>query len=98
MTDENSEPRRRERERAGAAPSVRTEHSRDAAPARDASSIPQPADVPGKLSMELVPNPNNDSSPTFDWRAVDIDSNRSFSCTIASRLGHRLTVEILHGL
>ena len=62
------------------------------------SSVLPPAIVPGKVAIELVPSPNNDSSLTFDWRAVDVDSNRSFGCTIASDVGRGLTVEIEQGL
>jgi hypothetical protein len=100
MTDENSQQRRREQERSGAAPSVRAELPRDAAPAPapNVSSVPTPPIAPGKLGIEPVPNPTNDSSLTFDWRVVDVDSNRSFGCTIASRLGRGLTVEIEQGL
>lgn len=96
MTDENSQQQRREQERSRVSPSAGSEPSSDATP--NVSSVPTPALASGKLGIEPVPNPNNDSSLTFDWRVVDLDSNRSFGCTIASRLGHRLSVEIEQGL
>jgi hypothetical protein len=98
MTDENSQQRRREQERSAAAPSARAELPRDAAPAAHVSSVPPPAVAPGKLGIEPVANANNDSSLTFDWRVVDLDSNRSFGCTIAPRSGGGLSVEIEQGL
>lgn len=98
MTNENSQQRRREQERSGIAPTARAAPPRASARAPNVSSVPAPAITPGKVGIEPVPNPNNDSSLTFDWRVVDVDYNRSFGCAIASRLGHRLTVEIEQGL
>src|SRR5579871_6583492 len=100
MTDDYSEQLRRRRERSEVAAAARAEPSRDASPLRapEVASISLPAVAPGKLGIEPVANPNNDSSLSFDWRVVDIDANRSFGCTIASRLGHDATVEIEQGL